>query len=252
METITFLIRGKMRRFISLIIVLIVLSACGGMNQTALLSPTDSPPPTQTPSIVPTILSSEAPVSTPFSTPVPSSLILAEFPLEIGITWEYEAEIAYQDPNDSMELLTWTGTVTDRVLDKKVDPDGKIVFTVQEDLEPEPPQSVWRQSRTFEYSISGDGIFDGGMKVFQYPLEDNQSWPVFAGFEYEMTTQYIGKVVTPYGELDNCYNFFIVTRPDTSIKTFCSGIGFAKHSYSHHGTPQNETFVLSSFTPGER
>jgi len=240
-----------MRHFVSLIFILIVLSACGEMNRTTLLSPTASLPSTQKPSVLPTIVSSETPALTPFSTLVPSSLILAEFPLEIGTIWEYEAEISYQDPNDYVELLTWTGTVTDRVLDKRAEPDGKIVFTVQEDLEPTPPQSVWRQSRMFEYTISGDGIYDGGMKVFQYPLEDNQSWQVFAGFEYEMTTQYIGKVIIPYGELDNCYNFFVVTGPDTSIKTFCTGIGFVEYFYTHHGTPQDEKFVLSSFNPGE-
>ena len=242
-----------MRRFIFSAFVVIMLSACTETNRDIQVLPSSTivPSPTHTEVATPTIKASETPLPSPSSTPVPLSLILADFPLAFGTTWIYSAEISYQDPKDYMKLLKWTGTVTDKVIDKKIETDRKIVFTVQEALEPKPPQDVWRQSRTFKYTILGDGVFEGSMKVYQYPLEDNQTWRAFADFEYDMNAHHIGEVVTPYGKLDNCYSFLVATNPDTSIETFCAGIGFVEHSYRHHGTPQDEKFVLSSFTLGQ-
>ena len=240
-----------MRRFVFAVFVMVILSACSEANQNIQVLPSSTivPSPTNTQIETPIITPSETQSISP--TAVPSSLILAEFPLAMGTTWKYSAEISYQDPNDYLKLLTWVGTVTDKIIDKKVEPDGRIVFTVEEDLQPKPPEQVWRQSRTFEYTVSGDGVFQGSMKVYQYPLEDNPTWQAFSDFGYEVIAHHIGEVVTPYGKMDNCYTFLIATNPDTSIDTFCVGIGFVEHSYRHHGTPQDEEFVISSFTLGE-
>jgi hypothetical protein len=242
-----------MRRIIFSASVIIMLSACVGTNRDIQVLPSLTIVPSSTHAEVATsiIKASETPLPSPSSTPVPLSLILADFPLALGTTWVYSAEISYQDPNDYMKLLTWTGTITDKVVDKKVESDGKMIFTVQEDLEPKPPKDVWRQSRTFEYIIVGDGVFEGAMKVYQYPLKDNLTWRAFADFEYDMNAYYVGEVITPYGKLDNCYSLLIATNPDTSIEIFCAGVGFVEHSYRHHGTPQDEKFVLSSFTLGQ-
>ena len=237
-------------RFVFVVIVIVILSACTQANQNiqALPSPTliSSPPNTQIET--PIITSPETQL--PLPTAVPFSLILADFPLAVGTTWKYSAEIAYQDPNDYMKTLTWVGTVTDKIIEGKLEADGRIIFTVQEDLEPKPPEQVWRQSRTFEYTVSGDGVYEGSMKVYQYPLQDDQTWQAFSDFGYEMIAHRIGEVVIPYGKLDNCYTFLVATNPDTTIDTFCAGIGFVEHVYTHHGTPQDEKFVLSSFTLG--
>ena len=182
---------------------------------------------------------------------MPLTLILADFPLAMGATWTYAAEITYQDPADPSKSAVWKGTVTDKVIDRKITPEGRIVFTVQEDLEPQPPDLVWRQSGTFEYSIAGDGVFEGNMKVYQWPLEDNLMWEAFSDYGYEMFAQRVGEVATPYGKLEGCYIFGIATNPDTSMKTFCPGIGFAAFYYRHHGTTQNEDFSLSAYTPGQ-
>jgi hypothetical protein len=218
------------------VLVMVVLSACVGTGPNAQVT-TSTVEPSSTP--------------LPSQTPVLASPILADFPLAVGTIWEYSAEITYQDPNDYMKLLAWTGTVTDRVIDERVGSGGSIVFTVQEDLEPEPPEQVWRRSGTFEYTLSGDGVFKGSMKIYQVPLQSVQSWQAFEGTGYETLVQRVGEVVTPYGGLDDCYTFTLDTNPDTTMDTFCMGIGFVKHSYRHHGTPQNEEFELVSFTLGQ-
>jgi hypothetical protein len=242
-----------MRIIISSVVLIIVLSACTVTSQNVQTSPQSTiiPSSTYTKAPTSTIQVSKTPLPLPSATPVPLSLILEDFPLMVGTIWEYSAEISYQDPNDYMKLLTWKGIITEKVIDKKVIEGGIVIFTIQEDLEPIPPEQVWRRSRSFKYTISGDGVFEGNMKVYQYPLEDNMKWKAFSGFDYEMLAQPIGNVKTPYGELDNCYVFITATNPDTSIDTFCKGIGFVEHSYRHHGTPQDEKFVLSSFILGQ-
>jgi len=242
-----------MRIIISSVVLIIVLSACTVTSQNVQTSPQSTiiPSSTNTKAPTSTIQVSKTPLPLPSATPVPLSLILEDFPLMVGTIWEYSAEISYQDPNDYMKLLTWKGIITEKVIDKKVIEGGIVIFTIQEDLEPTPPEQVWRRSRSFEYTVSGDGVFEGNMKIYQYPIEDNMKWKAFSGFDYEMLAQPIENVKTPYGELDNCYVFITATNPDTSIDTFCKGIGFVEHSYRHHGTPQDEKFVLSSFILGQ-
>jgi hypothetical protein len=180
-----------------------------------------------------------------------SSLIFTDFPLAVGAVWKYSANISYADPNDRTKLSTWTGFIIDKVVDKKTRSGGTIVFVVQEDIEPKPPQAVWRQSNTFEYIVSDNEVFKDNMKIYQWPLENNMQWKISSDFEYNVVVQAVEEVHTPYGNLEDCYTFLIRTLPDASVETFCPGIGFVMHSYSHHGESQDEKWILSSFTPGQ-
>jgi len=231
-----------MRRLIIPLLLLLLLSACIGRQPI--------PVPASLSTVTPTLAPSPAAPSSP--SPVSLSQILVDFPLAVGATWEYSAEITYEDPNAPAKLLTWTGLVVDRVLEKRTEADGRIVFTVQEDMNPVPPEGVWRKPGTFEYTVSGDGVYKKTMKVYQYPLQDMLSWPAFGDPGYEVTVQVLGEVYTPYGTFDSCYRLILATNPDTTVDTFCAGMGFVEHSYSHHGTPQEEKFVLTAFTLGQR
>jgi hypothetical protein len=128
---------------------------------------------------------------------------------------------------------------------------GGIVFRVQEDLEPLPPREVWRTTSIMEYSILRDGIFEEGIKIYQWPRSDNLSWKVSPNIDRYIVVNYLGKVDTPYTTLKGCYRFTFATNPDTSVDTFCPGIGFVEHSYTHHGTVQIEHFALILFNPGK-
>jgi hypothetical protein len=245
---------GKMR-FLILAVLMVLLSACiaAGRNTGSLpasatipaLSPGISPGDTSTIAITTTV------TSTPSLTPVPPSVILADFPLSVGATWKYSAEISYQDPIDYSKLVTWSGFITDKVVDREMTPDGKIVFTLHEDLKPTPPQDVWRQPGTYEYTIAGNGIFEDGIKIYLWPLSDHLVWKEYSDYGYDTHAKYTGIVSTPYGDLKGCYTFILQTNPDTSFDTFCPKIGFVEHSYIHHGTPQVEHFMLVSYQPGQ-
>jgi hypothetical protein len=242
-----------MRHFVFFVLVTVIISACGEINRNAeiLPSPTVVPSSTMPSRLTMTVALTETSLPSPSSTPVSSSLILTEFPLAIGAVWKYSAEISYADPGDYGKVIKWNGFVIDKVVDKEITPNGKIIFTVQEDFEPEPPQEIWRQPTTFKYIVSGNGVFKGNMKIYQWPLENDTQWKISHEFVYDLVAQSVGEINTPYGNFDNCYTFLIRTGPDTSIETFCPGIGFVMHTYTHHGTPQDEEFVLSSFIPGQ-
>jgi len=243
-----------MRHFLLFLLVAVMLSACTGMSTaTATLAPLQPVTQETTATVTPT----KMPSPMPYLTPVPPSLILADFPLAIGATWVYSAKISYTDSNDYTKLLTWAGSITDKVIDKTITDDGKIIFTVQEDLRPIPPQNVWRQARMFMYTVKENGVFEGEMnvdriKVYQWPIENSSSWQAFTDYpEYETWVEHSPEIDTPYKNFNDCYTFTLITRPDTTQDTFCPGIGFVRHLYSHHGTTQDEDFELTSFTPGQ-
>ena len=216
--------------------VLLVLSACTVSAETA------HDPAALPVAATPTALPSETPASLPS--------VLAVFPLSTGAAWKYTAEIEYQDPDNLQETLTWTGMIIVSVVDQENTPDGKIVFTLKEDLDPTPPQDVWRQSCSFEYIADGGEIYEGSEKIVQWPLTDKMSWITWPDFEYQTEVSFTGNIETPYGNLEDCYQISILTGPDIQIKVFCPGEGFVHHYYHHFGTPQNERFDLVSFEPG--
>lgn len=217
----------------------VVLILFAGCTFTAQIQPTLTPilPPTELP---PT----PSPSPTPTQTPV-------EFPLAVGATWTYAAEIAYQDPNDANQLVTWTGKVIDTVVTEQTLPDG-ILYTLQETLDPAPPEGIWRQGRTFDYRVTETGVFESGQTLLiQWPLSDGLSWQIAPDIAYFRNVTYVESVQTPYGEFKGCYQISLTTNPDSSYYVFCAGIGFVEYSYQHHGTPQIEHFLLEAFTPGQ-
>jgi hypothetical protein len=246
--TITYFIR-----LFTVLSILILLSACVAKNQGTLPSPTSANLPAIESAQKGALAVSPTYTLSPVPSMTPSTLlsIMADFPLSPGATWKYAAEISYPDPANPSQVATWSGFITDKVTGQKTTPDGSLIFTIQQDLEPTPPQEVWRQSSTIEYTLTGDGVYDGRRKIYQWPLSDHSTWKAFADIEYLVNSDYLGDVETPYGKLSGCYGFLLATNPDTSIDTFCPGIGFVEHSYQHHGTPQFEHYVLVSYTPGQ-
>lgn len=242
-----------MQRFFIFAFMAVLLSACGessrniGSYPTFISTLTASQ--TLTQSTTSPIASAEASLISPSPTSVTSSLILADFPLSVGTVWKYTGDITYQNPNDHNQTTTWSGIITDLVIEQKTISDGKIIFTLQESLDPTPPQDVWRQSGTFEYIVSGNGIIKNDWKIYQWPLSNNLTWAAQADSGYDVIINYIGEVDTPYGKLKGCYTLLLATLPDTTKDTFCPGIGFAEHTYQHNGDRQDEHFVLKAYEP---
>lgn len=228
-----------------------LLPACTPGSSEGMDTPTISVPPanalTQIPAVTPT--QTHVPVSPQTNTPSLSSSILTDFPLAENAAWKYSAEISYQDPEKVGEIQTWTGIITDKVIGMEELPDGRLVYEIQETIEPLPPGSVWRQPGTFEYILSEHQIYKGDREIYQWPLSDGLSWEYIPG--YLTKVEYIGSVKSQNLDLQDCYTFSIITNADTTIDTFCSQIGFVEQFYRHHGTTQDEHFILQEFIPGE-
>jgi hypothetical protein len=182
-----------------------------------------------------------------------SSALLDDFPLELGATWKYAASISYQDPKDSSALAVWTGIITRKVVDKKIISGDKITFTIEETLEPNPPQGVWRISNSHEYAVEGNGVYYQGnsAKIYQYPLSDNLSWAVFQDSNLPLRVQYIGDVTTLYGTLHECYLLTIFSKIDLKEDVFCSGFGFVESNFRSFNGVQTDVLELISFESGK-
>jgi hypothetical protein len=223
-----------MRRILLFILVMIVISACVDSTKNVDIFPTQ----TLSPDIT--------------STPVPSSLILADFPLAIGTIWKYSAEISTRSPVEGSQVKKWSGFITVEVVEKNINPDGKIIFTLHQKLEPAPSPEIWKEPDTYDYTISGDGIFRDRAKVYQFPVSNGASWHLRTDFSFNRWfANYIGNVEVPYGKLEGCYTFDIDTNTDAAFETFCPGIGFVKHDYVHHSGLRHENFLLISYKPSQ-
>jgi hypothetical protein len=240
-----------MRKTIITLLLINLLTACSpgsraGGNPTQIPA---SPLPQISQSPAVSFTQTNVPGSTHSATPRESESILEDFPLAVNAIWKYSAEISYQVPEKVGEIETWTGTITDHVIGMEKLADGRQVYKIEETLEPLPPQTVWRQPGSYDYIISDDEIYKGDRKVYQWPLSDGMSWDYIPG--YLTRVDYIGGFDSQSFDLQDCYTLSIITNADTTIDTFCSQIGFVEHVYRHHGTPQDEHFILQDYLPGE-
>jgi hypothetical protein len=242
-----------MKRSFIFALTAVLLSACDKSIKEGVSYPTFLPTPMVTPTLsIGFALTNAKPdtsTSSPSSTSAPSSGILADFPLSVGTVWKYSGEIIYQDPKDNSKTDTWNGIITDTVIVQMTMPDGKVGFTVQESIEPMPPDGVWRQSGNIDYILLGNGIFRDGWEIYRWPLSDTATWEAGAGTGYEMEAKYVGEVDVPYGKQKGCYTLLLATLPDATLDTFCPGIGIVEHKYQHNGDRQDEHFVLISYEP---
>jgi hypothetical protein len=245
-----------MKTKIALLCVLILLAGCGRLggevsatgqplSSTAVASP--SPTPFQAP---PTGEASPTAAATP--TGVPPGMIITDYPLVLHAAWVYSAEIKVENPNDQNNPIQWNGTLTETIIGEESRADGTIVFSIQRDMWPAPPPELWTQPGIIMTRVQGDGVYSGAGKIYQWPLLDGAAWdmsPEGTGYFWQVTA--LALVQVPYGELHNCFTLTLGTNPDTTVNTFCPGVGFVEHVYFHHGSLYEEHFVLVEFRAGK-
>src|SRR5664279_5048388 len=110
-----------MQRFFILSIMVVLLCACAQSSSTSESFPISTRIITALPTIkirsTSTITPTETSGLSASPTSLPPALILADFPLSLGASWKYSAEITYQDPHDYTKDVTWSGFITDKVID---------------------------------------------------------------------------------------------------------------------------------------
>lgn len=230
-----------------------LLTAAQRLTQTATPQLTSTLRPTQTSTALPTntLHLTETSFSTATFTAVPTSPVLLEFPLAVGASWKYAAEITSGDNaaiKDPSQLSKWSGFTTALVTGRRETSDGKIIFTIKQSDDPT-VSNDYIFAPSYEYSVYGDGVYKGENKILQFPLSDGLRWDWYEGYTY--FASYQEEVETPYGKYKGCYQIWLVTLSSTSSDTFCPNVGFVKHELEHNGTSHIEKYVLISFTPGQ-
>ncbi len=243
-------------------LILILLAACTGPgpSQAPALPPSATfiPSAAVTPPVTQTMTQTMTPQSSPTRTPQPSaapyptsaslSSILAVFPIKIGTLWKYSVEIKYVDPISYTQTATWTGIITETVVDQAVQEDGSLIFTSKIETDSPLPEGVWNRVDTKEYVVSGESVYSGG-EILRWPVPESLSWPWAAGYTWD--AHLIDDLETPYKKLAGCYEIWLYTNSDTTVNTFCPGIGFARYLYHHHGSVQDEDWILIDFVAGK-
>jgi hypothetical protein len=183
---------------------------------------------------------------------VPASAILADFPLAVGTTWAYSVEVTFLESftdSGTARYGYWNGTVV-HTITEEVSVDGLRAFTVTVEAKPAPPDGTWIESGEFQYLLAPDGVMEHGTKIYQWPLADGTSWRAWPDFDYEWQVAASDAVYTPFRTFRGCYRFALITGPDSTIKTFCPGVGFVQWDYWHHPPSPYQRWSLLSFHAG--
>jgi hypothetical protein len=229
-----------MMQKISLLVMflIILLSAC--------TAPSTLPTPVPSPSF--TLSPEPTASSTPSPTSAPQDAQFSDFPLAVGAAWQYDVQVSYRPAGSDADLETWSGAATLKVVGRQEEAGGKVTFSVEQSVEPAPPEGIWLQAEQWDYIVTGDSIYRGtSQKIFQSPLSDQLTWNAFEGGEYQWKVSAAGQVSTPAGDYDHCHELRLDTLPDTTIVTLCPEVGMVKKFYSHHGDPQIEEWTLTSY-----
>jgi hypothetical protein len=210
-----------------------------------------------------------SPTPTPTPTPtleIPLSRILDDFPLEVGLIRKYQVTYLYSvvgwTPQGDDGLLPpleiWTGLVTERVIDQIDHPLGYPSFLISLEGSPQlTADGVVLEDQVTEYVIKDNSIYDVSrqMYLFHWPLELGASWDPWDNnnLTYKWKIDYTESVETEAGAFDNCYVLELVTRPDTTVKWLCPGVGVARIQAWSGGIPMEiyEWILVSISMPPE-
>jgi hypothetical protein len=190
--------------------------------------------------------------SSPTVTPVPVSLILEDYPLHVGSTWTYQVTVEYQDFDPASETVfvsTWEGKVTEKILSREQLDDGSIKYiTVMENYPDVLQDSVEPVDRDGEYIISDGGVDNQFYRIIQWPVEIGTWWYFSETIGYIWEIFASEDVTTQAGAFEDCFILGLATRPDTTVRWFCPGIGFVREDYRHNGTVHNEFWELIEYS----
>lgn len=206
--------------------------------------PTDTARPTVTPSPTP----SETP--TPAATPVPREEILTQFPLYPGQIRVYRVTFtdeAGQADENQARPTTWTGLVTETITTvQEVGSDLVFEAAVQGMPDHFDGEAVILSDTTVEYVVDNNGIWRDGLKLVQFPLEVDASWPAVAEDSSDAAWLVTGQedVAAPAGFFSGCWNLTLQTELENSQMTFCPGAGIVSWDNIRQGETDIQSWVL--------
>lgn len=186
--------------------------------------------------------------------------ILDAWPLAVGTTWVYSVTV------DEAALGHWTGLVTETITaaDRR---EGAWVF--QSELQGHPLMArsgtrlqwylvldgrvymLLRKQDVDTFMVTNSQGFEAN-QVLAWPLQEGQQWgrPEFLArgdgmYVWRVAAQ--ESVATLAGNFPDCYRLVFLTNPDDTTGWFCPGVGTVRREYHHHGSRDDDVWVLQEF-----
>jgi hypothetical protein len=205
---------------------------------------TFTPSMTFTPSITFTPRSTHTPTPTLDGTViVEDNQSLSFYPLAVGDEKIYEITITYVmsvTEQDEMIYDEWRGLLHEKVVKQYATKEGIVVDLYYPDY-PQVSTFDFGNGQITEHTESlifrENTVYNKyGYIVFDFPFEIGKEWLAFdidmPWYTWKVDTKQ--EISTPAGTFSDCYSLVLNTRPDTTQKWFCEGIGIVREYAWHH------------------
>jgi hypothetical protein len=204
--------------------------------------------------------------------------VLQDYPLTVGTRWVYRYDEYQPAPQDATRTISATSVLTETVVDGQssgdtylvqVETSRKFVDRDQEWVEHGDVDSIpW-------YVITGGRIYGSALPLvtrppdtadlkllYDLPLFDGQSWCPYEAessstdpdaMQYcsgRSTVQAIGRLDTPAGVFEDCYEIVERYNNGSIIKRYCNGVGLVSAHFDHTGSKFGYHKELQAFIPG--
>jgi hypothetical protein len=201
---------------------------------------------------------------------------LQDYPLTPGTTWVYRYDEYQSAPQDATHIISATSLLTETVINNRylgdyylaqVGTSRKFVSMDEEWVENGDVAS------TSWYAIDGGRIYESSLPLdihavdmanlkllYDLPLFDGQSWcpydversssnpEVMQNCSGRSTVQAIGRLDTPAGAFEDCYEIIERYNNGSVIKRFCNGVGLVSTHFDHVGSRFGFHEELQDFT----
>lgn len=175
--------------------------------------------------------------------------VLKSFPLEVGLTRVYSVTQEYIEfAADEIRMASYSTVISETIIAENQLRANSLVFTATVQGWPLPFGCEPKK----EYRVVGNSIFTGRREIFRWPLEVGQEWDAFGEPIEASKGWYVWRVteredvVTPARNFTDCFRLELWTNPDHTLVWFCQGVGIVAREYHHHGTVDNQYWVLQS------
>jgi hypothetical protein len=204
--------------------------------------------------------------------------VLQDYPLTVGTSWVYRYDEYQPAPQDATRTISAISILTETVIDGQssgktylvqVETSRKFVDRDQEWVEQGDEDSIpW-------YVIAGGRIYGSALPLvtlppdtadlkllYDLPLFDGQSWCPYEAessstdpdaMQYcsgRSTVQAIGRLDTPAGVFEDCYEIVERYNNGSIIKRYCNGVGLVSAHFDHTGSKFGYHKELQAFIPG--
>lgn len=189
---------------------------------------------------------------------------LEDYPLAPGTTWMYRYEEYQSATQDTTRIISATSVLTETVIDSRYSEDFYLV-QVKTSRRLVDADKEWVANEdgadTFWYIVNGGKVYEASPPfdidtidtdnlklLYNLPLSDGQGWcpyeaesssstpEALQNCSGRSTIQAIGRLDTPAGTFEDCYEIVERYNNGSVITRFCNGVGQVSAHFDHAGS----------------